>query len=220
MDHFSEPSDPALAGLGQDALLERARQGDRRATNALAMQYYEAIGARVAYLARQAGLQEADAKDALEEVLAAVLRAIPHYQPARAGVPRPCSLGTHLRQVATRRFQDYLRHGSRARRRDRVVWEAAARAAQPSAAPGAADWLCPPAEWKDEPCLAAQRQEALAALPAALRELGETERRLGEGVLGGTPQGELARQLGLAACARDRLWHKVLGVLRGRLKKY
>ncbi len=126
MDRWEEGTDPAFAGLSEEELLGLAQQGNWRAANALTMHYYEEIRELVARLAQRAGLQAADAEDAQQQVLVAVRLAIPRYRPARDDVSRPCSLRTHLHQVATRRFHNVLKRGCWVRRREREMWLAAA----------------------------------------------------------------------------------------------
>jgi DNA-directed RNA polymerase specialized sigma24 family protein len=218
MDPTSLPSRPAASDPDEEALLRRAQAGDRGAGNDLAPRYYEELGHLLAGLARRADLQVADIEDARQLLFFAVRVAVARYGRDPGGTHR-CGFRTFLHRVATGLFRNWLKCRRRGQRRDQAVWQAAARAASPSA-PGAADWLCPPPEWRGEPCLAAQRQEALAALPGILAQLGEVERQVGQGMLDGTPRGELARRLALRPYAVGRVWHKVLTVMRTRLKQY
>jgi DNA-directed RNA polymerase specialized sigma24 family protein len=210
---------PVATDSDEQALLRRAQAGERRAVNELALGYYEELGDLLAGLARRAGLQAADVKDARQLLFFAVQTAVARFKSGPDGTCR-CRFRTFLHRVATGLFRNWLKRRWRGQCREQAVGLAAARAAGPSRAPGSADWLCPPAEWKDEPALAAQRREALAAVPGILAQLGEVERRVGQGMLDGTPRGELARRLALRPYAVGRVWHRVLAVLRTRLKTY
>ena len=140
------------------------------------------------------------------------------FEGPRGDDGKPHAVARFCYGALRRRFYDNLRHWFRTERhydRSRAVAERLEELARRTlTTPG---WLAPPPAVRNDPLLAAERAEAVAALHQALDGLDHADRLLVESYAHRVPLTVTARRLGKSYDAAWRRLRKLLADLQARL---
>jgi RNA polymerase sigma factor (sigma-70 family) len=184
-----------LSPVRSEELVVLAKECDYQPAQEELLQRHDS-GARrlIASLAAPVSLSPADLEDAQQQAEFALMEAIASYDTAHIGKQDGCSFNTHLHQVVTRRFQDFLKSRRRYERgldRSKSA-ETASESGHSKTSPRAHDSA------RDDPARRAQRREANERLREVLDRLDPDQRQLWDRLAEGMKLRDIAEELGIS----------------------